>query len=60
MPILPVSWFGEASSIYYLAGLDVDGVESYRARLVPAGTSLALNLEPPFVGQSAVKSGTAP
>lgn len=55
MPILSVLRFRVAVGLDHFAGLDIDGVEDYRAFSVPAGTSLALDLEPPFVGQSAIE-----
>lgn len=60
MPLLSVFWFGEAVGLDYLAGRDVDGVEDHLALGVPASSAIALDLEPPIVGQSAVECGAAP
>lgn len=43
----------------YLTCLDVDGVENYRALDVTAAPSIALDLKPPIVGQSAEEGALA-
>lgn len=52
--------FSELLGADYLTCLDVDGVEDNCARSVPASPSLALNLQPPIVGQSAEKGSLTP
>lgn len=59
MPLLSVLRFSEGSCTDYFACLDVDGVENDSALDEPASPSLALNLKPPIVGQSAVECGAA-
>jgi hypothetical protein len=58
-PVLCSEWLGELPRRNHFACLDVDGVEDHCALDEPAGTSLALDLEPPIVGQSAVEGVAA-